>query len=98
VAKPGISNLLVIYSALSGRGVADLVAEYDGRGYGDLKKDLAEVLAEFVTPLRQRVAGWLDDPAGLDAVLARGADRARSVAADTVRAVYDRVGFLPPAR
>jgi len=56
------------------------------------------VLAEFVTPLRQRVAGWLDDPAGLDAVLARGADRARSVAADTVRAVYDRVGFLPPAR
>jgi len=97
-AKPGISNLLVIYSALSGRGVADLVAEYDGRGYGDLKKDLAEVLAEFVTPLRQRVAGWLDDPAGLDAVLARGADRARSVAADTVRTVYDRVGFLPPAR
>jgi len=48
------------------------------------------VLAEFVTPLRQRVAGWLDDPAGLDAVLARGADRARSVAADTVRAVYAR--------
>ena len=97
-AKPGISNLLVIYSALSGRGVADLVAEYDGRGYGDLKKDLAEVLAEFVTPLRERVSGWLDDPAGLDAVLARGADRARSVAADTVRAVYDRVGFLPPTR
>ena len=98
VAKPGISNLLVIYSALSGCGVADLVAEYDGRGYGDLKKDLAEVLAEFVTPLWERVAGWLDDPAGLDAVLARGADRARSVAADTVRTVYDRVGFLPPAR
>ncbi len=97
-AKPGISNLLVIYSALSGRGVADLVAEYDGRGYGDLKQDLAEVLAEFVTPLRQRVAALLDDPAELDSVLARGAGRARFVAAETVRAVYDRVGFVPSPR
>jgi tryptophanyl-tRNA synthetase len=97
VAKAGVSNLLVIYSALSGRSVADLVAAYDGKGYGALKSDLSEALSDFVTPLRQRVAEYTDDPAELDKLLARGAERARAVAAETVRTVYDRVGFLPPA-
>jgi tryptophanyl-tRNA synthetase len=97
VAKAGVSNLLVIYSALSGRSVADLVAAYDGKGYGALKSDLSEALSDFVTPLRQRVAEYTDDPAELDKQLARGAERARAVAAETVRTVYDRVGFLPPA-
>ncbi|MPZ67251.1 MAG: hypothetical protein GEU83_17695 [Pseudonocardiaceae bacterium] len=95
--KPGISNLLVIYSALSGRTVDELAAGYDGKGYGDLKKDLAEVLADFVTPLRDELKIYTDDPAELDKVLARGADRARAVAADTVRDVYDRIGFVAPA-
>jgi tryptophanyl-tRNA synthetase len=96
-AKPGVSNLLVIYSALSGRSIDDLVAGYQGRGYGALKSDLSEVLADFVTPLRQRVAEYTDDPAELDKLLARGAERARAVASETVRTVYDRVGFLPPS-
>ncbi len=71
-AKPGISNLLVIYSALTGRKIAELEGEYAGRGYGDLKKDLAEVVAQFVSPLRERVRAYLDDPAELDRVLAAG--------------------------
>jgi tryptophanyl-tRNA synthetase len=95
--KPGISNLLVIYSALSGRGIDELVAAYAGKGYGALKSDLAQVLADFVTPLRKAVAGYTDDPAELDKLLARGAERAREVAAGTLSMVYDRVGFLPPA-
>ena len=94
--KPGVSNLLVIYSALSGRSIDDLVTAYAGQGYGALKSDVAQALAEFVTPLRQAVAAYTDDPAELDKLLARGAERAREVAAETVRTVYDRVGFLPP--
>jgi tryptophanyl-tRNA synthetase len=96
-AKPGISNLLVIYSALSGRKIAEIEGEYAGRGYGDLKKDLAEVVGEFVSPLRERVRAYLDDPAELDRVLARGAERARGVAASTLATVHEKIGFLPPA-
>jgi tryptophanyl-tRNA synthetase len=95
--KPGVSNLLVIYSALSGRSVADLESSYEGKGYGDLKKDLAEVLTDFLTPVQAAVAAYLDDPAELDKVLASGAERARTVAARTLRTVYDRIGFLPPS-
>lgn len=96
--KPGLSNLLVIYSALSGRAVAELERDYQGKGYGDLKKDLGEVLVEFVTPIRDRVRFYLDDPAELDKVLSRGAERARQIASETLAIVYDRLGLLPPAR
>jgi len=95
--KPGISNLLTIYSALTGRAVDELVTTYAGRGYGDLKKDVAEAVVEFVTPIQQRTRGYLDDPAQLDKLLAVGAEKARAVAAPTLASVYDRVGFLPPA-
>ena len=96
-AKPGVSNLLVIYSALSGRKIAEIEGEYEGRGYGDLKKDLAEVVAEFVSPLRERVRAYLDDPAELDRILARGAERARGIAGSTLADVHEKIGFLPPA-
>ena len=96
-AKPGVSNLLVIHSALSGRPVPELEADYEGKGYGDLKKDVAGVLTDFLAPVQAAVAGYLDDPAELDKVLASGAERARSVAAQTLRTAYDRVGFLPPS-
>ncbi|MCP3800374.1 tryptophan--tRNA ligase [Allokutzneria sp. A3M-2-11 16] len=95
--KPGISNLLVIYSALTGRAVSELEQAYEGRGYGDLKKDLAEVVTDFVTPVREKVRGYLDDPAELDKILLGGAERAREVASRTLEAVYKRIGFLPPA-
>jgi tryptophanyl-tRNA synthetase len=97
-AKPGISNLLTIYSALSGRPVHDLTASYDGRGYGDLKKDLADVVVDFVTPFRDRTLQLLEDRTELDRVLADGAARARAVAGRTLADVYDRVGFIRPGR
>jgi tryptophanyl-tRNA synthetase len=95
--KPGVTNLLAIHSALSGRSVAELEEHFAGRGYGDLKKELAEVVADFVAPVRARTQELLDDRAELERLLARGADRAREVAARTVADAYDRVGFLPPA-
>ncbi|MDW5326415.1 tryptophan--tRNA ligase [Plantactinospora sp. KLBMP9567] len=96
--KPGVSNLLVIYSALTGRSIDELVEAYAGKGYGDLKKDLAEVVAEFVRPIQQRTRSYLDDPAQLDKLLAIGAEKARAVASATLREAYDRVGFLPGTR
>jgi len=95
--KAGVSNLLTIHSALSGRSIAQLENDFAGRGYGDLKKELAEVVTDFVTPVRTRTLELLDDPAELERVLAAGAVRAREVAGATVAQVYDRVGFLPPA-
>ncbi|MEV4320560.1 tryptophan--tRNA ligase [Actinocrispum sp. NPDC049592] len=92
--KPGVSNLLAIYSALTGRTIDDLQTSYEGKGYGDLKKDLGEVVIEFITPVQAAVKSYLDDPAELDKVLARGAERARAVASRTLADVYDRVGFL----
>ncbi|MGI8434033.1 MAG: tryptophan--tRNA ligase [Nocardioidaceae bacterium] len=94
-AKPGVSNLLTIYSALTGRTVEDIVVEYSGRGYGDLKKDLADVVEEFVTPLRQRTVELLDDRSELDAVLAEGAAKAGEVARATLADAYERIGFAP---
>ncbi|QFU93816.1 Tryptophan--tRNA ligase [Amycolatopsis sp. YIM 10] len=92
--KAGVANLLSIYSALSGRAISELETAYEGKGYGDLKKDLAEVLVEFVTPVQERVKSYLDDQAELDKVLAKGAERAREVASVTLAKVYDRIGFL----
>jgi tryptophanyl-tRNA synthetase len=96
--KPGISNLLTIYSTLTGRPVAEIEQEYAGRGYGDFKKALGEVVVEFVTPFRDQVLELLEDPAELDRILAEGAARAREVASQTLRTVYDRVGFVPAPR
>jgi tryptophanyl-tRNA synthetase len=91
-----VSNLLTIYSSLTATSIQDLEEQYAGRGYGDLKKDLAEVVADFVAPLRERVQEYLGDPAELDRVLARGATRAGEVAGATLAAVHERIGFLPP--
>ncbi len=95
--KPGVTNLLTIHSALSGRSVAELEEHFAGRGYGDLKKELAEVVIDFVTPVRARTQELLDDRAELERILAAGAERAREVAGATVARVYERTGFLPPA-
>ncbi len=94
--KPGVSNLLRIYSAMTGRAVDDLVAAYDGQGYGALKKDLADVVVEFVTPFRERTLGLMEDRERLDAVLADGAARATAIAERTLADVYDQVGFVRP--
>lgn len=93
--KPGVSNLLTIYSTLTGAEIAELERKYEGKGYGALKTDLADVVVEFVTPFRERTRQYLDDPETLDAILAKGAEKARSVAAETLARAYDEVGFLP---
>ncbi|WP_224392128.1 tryptophan--tRNA ligase [Pseudonocardia sp. ICBG1293] len=94
--KPGIANLLTINAAMTDRKVAEVEAEYAGRGYGDLKKDLGEIVAAFAEPFAEKVNGYLADPAELDRVLARGATRAREVSGATLAAVHERIGFLPP--
>ncbi|WP_406332417.1 tryptophan--tRNA ligase [Streptomyces sp. NBC_00203] len=93
--KPGISNLLTIYSTLTGTGIPELEQKYTGKGYGALKTDLAEVMVDFVTPFRERTQQYLDDPETLDSILAKGAEKARAVAAETLSQTYDKVGFLP---
>ncbi|MEU3709241.1 tryptophan--tRNA ligase [Streptomyces catenulae] len=97
-AKPGVSNLLTILSTLTGTGIPELEKEYEGKMYGALKTDLAGVMVDFVTPFRDRTQSYLDDPATLDAILAKGAEKARAVAAETLATTYDRLGFLPAAR
>ena len=94
VDKPGVSNLLGILSAFGGESINDVEARFVDSGYGDLKKGVVEAVLDVVVPFQERVRGYLDDPAELDAVLARGAERARPVAAATLADVYDRVGFL----
>jgi tryptophanyl-tRNA synthetase len=97
VGKPGVSNLLAILSSFTGDSVEQLERRYDGSGYGDLKKGVVEAVLDFVVPFQERVNGYLDDPATLDDVLAKGAGRAREVASSTLATVYDRLGFLPAA-
>ncbi|MEK9518966.1 tryptophan--tRNA ligase [Streptomyces sp. NPDC087908] len=93
--KAGVSNLLSIMSTLTSTSVADLEKSYEGKMYGALKTDLAEVMVDFVTPFRTRTQEYLDDPETLDSVLAKGAEKARAVAAETLAQTYERMGFLP---
>jgi tryptophanyl-tRNA synthetase len=92
--KPGVSNLLTIYAALSGRQVGSIEDEYAGRGYGDFKKGLAEVVVDQFGPVRERANALLSDPAELDRLLAVNAAKADAVADATLADVYDKVGLL----
>ncbi|MFF5716889.1 tryptophan--tRNA ligase [Streptomyces buecherae] len=94
-SKPGVSNLLTIYATLTATSIADLERKYEGKGYGALKTDLAEVMVDWVTPFRSRTQEYLDDPETLDNILAKGAEKARAVAAETLALAYDKVGLLP---
>jgi tryptophanyl-tRNA synthetase len=96
--KPGISNLLTIYSSLTSTSIQDLEEQYAGRGYGDLKKDLAEVVVDFVTPFRDRTLELLEDQTHLVQVLEQGRQQAQAVAQATLDDVYQRVGFVATAK
>jgi tryptophanyl-tRNA synthetase len=93
--KPGVSNLLTILSTLTGTDIPALERSYEGKMYGALKTDLAEVMVDFVTPFRDRTQEYLDDPETLDSILAKGAEKARVVAAETLATTYDRLGLVP---
>jgi len=92
--KPGISNLLTIHAALSGKSVADLENEFAGKGYGDFKAAVAEVVVEYLRPIRSRALELLDDEAHLVKVLHAGADKARTVASATVAQTYKNLGLV----
>lgn len=96
--KPGVSNLLGIHSAISGESVLSLESRLSGLGYGTLKAEVAEVVLACVSPIRDRANELLNDPAELDRLLAQGAQRANQLAETTLAAVYERLGFVPPAR
>jgi tryptophanyl-tRNA synthetase len=92
--KPGIANLLTIHSAFSGRSVEELQDEFAGKGYGDFKNAVADVVVEALEPFQERYHRWIEDTEGLDTILAAGAERARGVAEQTMAVVRERVGFL----
>jgi tryptophanyl-tRNA synthetase len=94
-AKPGVTNLLRIYSALAGEPIDELEQRYAGAGYGTFKKELAEVVVDAFAPVRERTEKLLANEAELDRMLAAGASRARELASATMARVRDRIGFLP---
>jgi tryptophanyl-tRNA synthetase len=96
--KPGISNLLTIYSALTARDIPSIEAEFAGQQYGHFKVALGDIVADFVEGFGARTRELLGDRAELDRILAAGAEQARTVASTTLAAVYDRSGFVPPGR
>ena len=98
VNKPGVSNLLTLLSVLGGSSIATLEAEFAGRGYGDLKTETADVVVAAFAPVRERALELLADPAELDRVLTGNAERADTIASETLTRIYDRVGFLPRVR
>jgi len=91
--KPGISNLLTIHSALSGKSISDLENEFSGKGYGDFKTAVAEVVIAKLEPIGKRTKELMDDPAELTRVLSNGAQKANEVASTTLRATYSAIGL-----
>ena len=96
--QPGVSNLLVIQSALTGESIDSLVEKYADQGYGHLKVDTADALQEFTTPLKARFDELMADRGELERILAKGAETAQEIAQPLVDDVYKKVGFLPRLR
>jgi tryptophanyl-tRNA synthetase len=94
--KAGISNLLEIMSVATGDPIPELEARYDGSGYGGFKADVAEAVVTLFDPIQQRYAELRNDPAELERLLARGAEKAREASAPTLEQMYDRMGFARP--
>ena len=92
--KPGVANLLEIFSGATGRGVEELAAEYDGQGYGAFKSAVAEAVVELLRPIQQRHAELATDPGEVARILEAGADKARAIAAPTLARAKDAMGLL----
>jgi tryptophanyl-tRNA synthetase len=91
--RPEAKNLVGIYGAVTGESIEQVLARFAGRGFGEFKPALAESLIGLVAPLRQRLAELRDDPAELDRILAKGAEKARELGAPTLAAAYRAVGL-----
>ncbi len=92
-ASPGVRNLLTLYQVLTGNGRAEIEAEFEGQGYGVLKKALLAVVLDTLAPIQARHREIMDDPDGLDTILRKNADRARETAANTLERVKNAVGL-----
>jgi tryptophanyl-tRNA synthetase len=92
--KPGISNLLTIHSALSGKSIEAIESEFAGKGYGDFKSAVAEVVIAELEPIRERTKQLMDDPAELVSLLSTGANKANEVASNTLKEVYAAIGLI----
>jgi tryptophanyl-tRNA synthetase len=92
--KPGISNLLTIHSALSGKSIPALEKEFDGKGYGDFKGAVAEVVVEYFRPIRAKAIDLLSDEKHLLDILHNGAAKARVVASQTLEKAYENLGIV----
>jgi tryptophanyl-tRNA synthetase len=95
-AKPGVSNLLEIMSVATGRGIAELEAQFEGSGYGDLKEAVGESVVELLTPIRERFEALRADERELQRLLGVGAEKARRASQPTLELLYDRMGFVRP--
>jgi tryptophanyl-tRNA synthetase len=92
--KPAITNLLEIYAVMAGKSVPEVEEMYRGKGYGDFKGDLAEVIVEALSPIRERALELLEgDPRELDGLLEMGAEKARKLASSTLLAAWARMGL-----
>ncbi|MCX6420096.1 MAG: tryptophan--tRNA ligase [Actinobacteria bacterium] len=96
--KAGISNLLTIYASLTGKSIPESEADFAGKGYGDFKGAVAEVVTEYFTPVRKRALELLEDEAGLMKLLKTGSEKAEVVASETMNKVYDAMGVVPRAK
>ena len=92
--KPGVSNLIEILSVASGRPIAEVEEDYDGRGYGDLKTDVGEAVVELFRPVRERYAELRSDEGELRRLLRIGAEKAQTTSAPTLHHMYERMGFV----
>ena len=94
--KPGITTLIEILAAASGESAEQIQERYTGSGYGPFKADVADAIVELVTPIQRRYAELRNDQAELTRILARGATKAHTVAAQTLQRVHEAIGFVPP--
>ena len=94
--KPGVSNLMSIYSAVTGKTYAEIEMEFDGMGYGKFKPAVGEAVVECLRPIREEATRILKDKAYLESVYKNGAEKASYVANKTLRKVYKKVGFVAP--
>lgn len=92
--KPGISNLLTIHSALSGKSISELENEFDGKGYGDFKTAVAEVVVDYLRPIRTTALELLEDEKHLLDILHKGSQKARAVAQETIETTYKNLGVV----